>query len=247
MTPSTPGAASKDDHKKQRRRERAGRESRLVSYGLSALAAVLAAVVYLRMPAPAAGVCGDGLCGYDETEAGCPADCKGFCGDGFCSLGETCSGVPQDDPTYKPHRGVEVCEADCGECDASATLAAAACGAADTGLTEAHNNSLLWGSYRPHLFAGMRTRSSAPVLVGVMWHAVDRIDPLRYEATSHEIKSFGWTRHDGRSFGTQVSELVCVFACACAYVSVCMHVRTYTQINSVHAYSRSRVHRFFHT
>ncbi|MGB1604432.1 MAG: hypothetical protein ACPIOQ_67500, partial [Promethearchaeia archaeon] len=45
MTPSTPGAASKDDHKKQRRRERAGRESRLVSYGLSALAAVLAAVV----------------------------------------------------------------------------------------------------------------------------------------------------------------------------------------------------------
>lgn len=57
------------------------------------------------------------MCGYDETGAQCPADCKGSCGDGFCSMSETCKGAPM-----KRHL-VEECFDDCGECDASATLA----------------------------------------------------------------------------------------------------------------------------
>jgi hypothetical protein len=98
---------------------------------------------------------------------------------------------------------VTTCFEDCGECDVSHTLAAAQCSAAATGLTAAHNASLLWGTYRPHLFHGIRTRSSKPVLVGVMWHSPTSLDPLRYETTSNGMKTYGWLRHDGRSFGHQ--------------------------------------------
>jgi hypothetical protein len=122
----------------------------------------------------------------------------GSCGDGFCSLSETCKGGNEPPPKH-----VTTCFEDCGECDVSSTLAAAQCSAAATGLTAAHNASLLWGTYRPHLFHGIRTRSSKPVLVGVMWHSPTSLDPLRYETTSNGIKSYGWRSHDGRSFGHQ--------------------------------------------
>jgi hypothetical protein len=122
----------------------------------------------------------------------------GSCGDGFCSLSEMCKGGNEPPPNH-----VTTCFEDCGECDVSHTLAAAQCSAAATGLTAAHNASLLWGTYRPHLFHGIRTRSSKPVLVGVMWHSPTSLDPLRYETTSNGMKTYGWLRHDGRSFGHQ--------------------------------------------
>ena len=46
------------------------------------------------------------------------------------------------------------------------TLAAAA-------HSERHNASLYWGSYRPNLYFGLRTRSPESPLVGLIWHGMD--------------------------------------------------------------------------
>ena len=38
----------------------------------------------------------------------------------------------------------------------------------------AYNSSMLWGTYRPQVFFGMKTRSKRPVITGIMWqHAQD--------------------------------------------------------------------------
>ena len=92
-----------------------------MTYGTLGSVALIALVAYFAVPPAIDGVCGDGLCGYDETGATCPADCAGSCGDGFCSMGEACKGGS----TRKP--GVEECVADCGDCDARAALASAEC------------------------------------------------------------------------------------------------------------------------
>jgi hypothetical protein len=172
-----------------------GCERRYLSYGALVSLALVALFAYIAAPQAREGICGDGLCGHDETGAQCPEDCKGSCGDGFCSMSEACRGFAPLMP------GAEECYLDCGECDATATLAAAECSATASGLTAAHNASLLWGTYRPHLFNGIRTRSTKPVMVGLMWHSPAALDPLRYETTSNGVKSYGWERHDGRSFG----------------------------------------------
>lgn len=42
------------------------------------------------------GVCGDGICGYDEDETACPEDCGSVCGDGWCDLDENETNCPED-------------------------------------------------------------------------------------------------------------------------------------------------------
>ena len=68
---------------------------------------------------------------------------------------------------------------------------------------EKHRENLLWGSYAGGLFFGLRTRAPRGLHVGLMW-ANDGDDDVRHEANMHErLTKFGWTRHDGRSFGRQ--------------------------------------------
>ena len=64
-----------------------------------------------------------------------------------------------------------------------------------------------WGTYRSSLYLGMRTKSPKSLLLGMMWYDPQRPDTfynLRHTAEeSHGLASYGWTRHDGESFGVQ--------------------------------------------
>ncbi|CAM9340838.1 unnamed protein product, partial [Hapterophycus canaliculatus] len=71
-----------------------------------------------------------------------------------------------------------------------------------------HNASMLWGTYRPGVYFGFKTRTS-PVSVtgGLMWHGGDGhsgVNSLRHECNEGDgVGPYGWIEHDGRSFGKQ--------------------------------------------
>ncbi|KAI9202677.1 glycoside hydrolase [Polychytrium aggregatum] len=71
----------------------------------------------------------------------------------------------------------------------------------------AHNASLFWGTYRPGLYFGTRTRSADTLLTGLMWHGVSDLESwknIRHNCDQgDDMKRYGWLKHDGRSFGTQ--------------------------------------------
>ena len=65
-----------------------------------------------------------------------------------------------------------------------------------------------WGSYRPGVYFGMKTRSPGNLLFGIMWMIPDQIKQdnlgLRHWCEQGDnLKSFGWLQHDGESFGLQ--------------------------------------------
>ncbi|GAB4823973.1 hypothetical protein N2152v2_011019 [Parachlorella kessleri] len=70
-----------------------------------------------------------------------------------------------------------------------------------------HAERLLWGTYRPGLYFGMRMRRPQSPLLGLMWVDPGRADPLnliRHEAQQRDgLKQYGWLEHDGESFGVQ--------------------------------------------
>ena len=80
---------------------------------------------------------------------------------------------------------------------------------------------MLWGTYRSGAYVGLRTRSPRGLLAGAAWFDPDRAEsesaaaaasgesppslPLRHDAQERDgLRTFGWTRHDGESFGTQL-------------------------------------------
>lgn len=68
--------------------------------------------------------------------------------------------------------------------------------------------SLYWGSYRPGVYFGLKTRSPANLLFGLMWMIPDRIKPndlgLRHWCEQGDnLDSFGWLQHNGQDFGVQ--------------------------------------------
>ena len=70
------------------------------------------------------------------------------------------------------------------------------------------NTHILWGSYRPHVYFGLRPRLPESVVFGLMWLQYDpnKPDPVIVRHfCRHEdgLKRFGWTHHDGHSFGSQ--------------------------------------------
>ena len=65
-----------------------------------------------------------------------------------------------------------------------------------------HNDSLLWGSYRPAVYFGLRTRSFPAALFGMMWHGRS-IDQARHQCTESDVERYGWEEHDGRTYGMQ--------------------------------------------
>ena len=67
----------------------------------------------------------------------------------------------------------------------------------------AHNASLLWGSYRPQVYFGLRTRTFPANVFGMFWHGANA-DRMRHQCSEGDpIRRYGWEEHDGRSFGSQ--------------------------------------------
>jgi len=74
------------------------------------------------------------------------------------------------------------------------------------------NSDRFWGTYRPHVYFGMRTRSPNSMLLGLMW--LDQLSvykggplPLRHWCEHGDgLRRYGWNAHDGRTFGSQEIE-----------------------------------------
>lgn len=67
---------------------------------------------------------------------------------------------------------------------------------------------LFWGTYRPHVYFGMKTRSPKPLLTGLMWAqqvATPGTPPRLRHTCEHGdgVGPYGWEYHDGLSFGRQ--------------------------------------------
>jgi len=65
-----------------------------------------------------------------------------------------------------------------------------------------------WGSYRPGVYFGMKTRSAKDVVTGLMWFLPRSVTQgslgLRHWCEQGDnLKKWGWEKHDGRNFGIQ--------------------------------------------
>lgn len=64
-----------------------------------------------------------------------------------------------------------------------------------------------WGSYRPNLYFGMKTRDAYSLVTGIMWYYPARTqtaeDIRHWCEQSGYLKGYSWTEHDGRNFGIQ--------------------------------------------
>ncbi|KAL9655054.1 hypothetical protein ABK040_008837 [Willaertia magna] len=73
--------------------------------------------------------------------------------------------------------------------------------------TNLYNHTMKWGTYRPQVIFGMKTRSPKPILNGLMWYKADTengIERMRHDSTMDiENVRYGWERHDGQNFGLQ--------------------------------------------
>lgn len=81
--------------------------------------------------------------------------------------------------------------------------------ASDAMLTNSNASarSLLWGTYRPNLYFGTKTRLPDSVITGLMWHGntdLEGFKNIRHTCEHGDgLKSYGWVKHDGRTFGHQ--------------------------------------------
>ncbi|CAH8362874.1 unnamed protein product [Eruca vesicaria subsp. sativa] len=68
-----------------------------------------------------------------------------------------------------------------------------------------HKESLYWGTYRPHVYFGVRARTPESLVGGLMWLGVkDEMYVMRHFCeNSDDLGSFGWREHNGRDFGRQ--------------------------------------------
>ncbi|XP_067641372.1 uncharacterized protein GCS1 [Eurosta solidaginis] len=74
-----------------------------------------------------------------------------------------------------------------------------------TGLNEP---ARYWGSYRPHTYFGMKTRDQNSIVMGLMWYTPSNLGHggkgMRHWCEiSDNLNKYGWTHHDGRTFGVQ--------------------------------------------
>ncbi|XP_050205267.1 mannosyl-oligosaccharide glucosidase GCS1-like [Mercurialis annua] len=69
-----------------------------------------------------------------------------------------------------------------------------------------HKESLYWGTYRPHVYLGIRARTPKSLVAGLMWIGVkDGRYLMRHVCQdSDDLSKYGWTQHNGRDFGHQV-------------------------------------------
>lgn len=63
---------------------------------------------------------------------------------------------------------------------------------------------LFWGSYRPQVYFGMKTRSPRSVVTGLMWLSQSGSSSLRHTCEQGDgLARYGWLMHDGVNFGVQ--------------------------------------------
>ncbi|XP_068129656.1 mannosyl-oligosaccharide glucosidase [Hyperolius riggenbachi] len=63
---------------------------------------------------------------------------------------------------------------------------------------------MFWGSYRPQVYFGMKTRSPRSVVTGLMWVSQSGSSSLRHTCEQSDgLARYGWLLHDGVSFGIQ--------------------------------------------
>ncbi|KAF4071349.1 hypothetical protein AMELA_G00272160 [Ameiurus melas] len=63
-----------------------------------------------------------------------------------------------------------------------------------------------WGSYRPQVYFGMKTRSPRSVVTGLMWMRQFSATGVNLRHTCEQgdrLRSYGWLFHDGVNFGVQ--------------------------------------------
>ncbi|SPO25518.1 related to ER glucosidase I [Ustilago trichophora] len=67
--------------------------------------------------------------------------------------------------------------------------------------------SLLWGSYRPQIYFGLRPRLPDSLLTGLAWFGLQDysgFQHIRHQCSDQDgMKGFTWKYHDGREFGIQ--------------------------------------------
>ncbi|CAM6105240.1 unnamed protein product [Calypogeia fissa] len=68
-----------------------------------------------------------------------------------------------------------------------------------------HRERLFWGTYRPHLYFGIRSRTPKSLLAGLMWiGTTDGSYALRHTCEEGDkLSRYGWLRHDGATYGRQ--------------------------------------------
>ncbi|MCI4394790.1 hypothetical protein PGIGA_G00172780 [Pangasianodon gigas] len=72
--------------------------------------------------------------------------------------------------------------------------------------TAAVSPERFWGSYRPQVYFGMKTRSPRSVVTGLMWMRQFSAKGVNLRHTCEQgdrLRSYGWLMHDGVNFGMQ--------------------------------------------
>ncbi|XP_020592219.1 mannosyl-oligosaccharide glucosidase GCS1 [Phalaenopsis equestris] len=69
-----------------------------------------------------------------------------------------------------------------------------------------HKESLYWGTYRPHVYLGIRARNPKSLIFGLMWIGIkDGQYLLRHVCQDSDgLSTYGWIEHNGRDYGRQV-------------------------------------------
>lgn len=76
-------------------------------------------------------------------------------------------------------------------------------------FNETYRKLMLWGTYRPGLYLGLKSRTSPALNFGIMWFDPDQVTTLtdrriRHEASQNDgLSTYGWIRHDGQNYGRQ--------------------------------------------
>ena len=70
-------------------------------------------------------------------------------------------------------------------------------------FSPAYNQSMFWGTYRPHLYFGVRSREPQALLFGLAWWDGRGMSPVRHTTADGESVTFLWEVHDGRTYGRQ--------------------------------------------
>ncbi len=61
-----------------------------------------------------------------------------------------------------------------------------------------------WGSYRPGVYFGLKTRAPSNLLFGLMWINPEQMVRLRHWCDQgDDLATYGWLQHDGETFGRQ--------------------------------------------
>ncbi|XP_014217057.1 mannosyl-oligosaccharide glucosidase GCS1-like [Copidosoma floridanum] len=63
-----------------------------------------------------------------------------------------------------------------------------------------------WGTYRPGVYFGTKTRVPYSLVTGLMWYEAGKNEPIRVRHwcdQNDRLDRYGWLKHDGKNFGLQ--------------------------------------------